>query len=162
MSRMNHNRRMRTLPFARWWLWLVTFLAAALAAASAGYWGLKLLVPPPTAARPAVMTNAQVPVDSQLVARVLGGGRSPAASQSAPMPEATAGRFKLAGVVADKHARGYALIAVDGQPARPFRVGSPVGDALVLQSVSKAGAVLGSSLNGPMAVRLEMPKLGPP
>ena len=162
MSRMNHNRRMRTLPYARWWLWLATFMAAALAAASAGYWGLKLLAPQPSAAGPAVLASAQVPVDSQLVARVLGGGQSPAASLSAPIPEASAGRFKLAGVVADKHARGYALIAVDGQPARPFRVGSRVGDALLLQSVSKAGAVLAASLDGPMAVRLDMPKLGPP
>jgi general secretion pathway protein C len=96
------------------------------------------------------------------VARALGGGRSPAASQSLPIPDASAGRFKLTGVVADKQARGYALIAIDGQPARPFRVGSQVGDALLLQSVSKAGAVLATSPDGPMAVRLEMPKLGPP
>jgi len=153
---------MQTLPYARWWLWLVTFLAAALAAASAGYWGLKLLAPPPTASGPAVLASAQVPVDSQLVARVLGGGRSPTAGLSAPVPEVTAGRFKLAGVVADKRAHGYALIAVDGQPARPFRVGSQVGDKLLLQSVSKAGAVLAASLNGPMAVQLDMPKLGTP
>ena len=153
---------MRTLPYARWWLWLATFLAAALAAASAGYWGLKLMAPPPSGAGPAVLASAQVPIDPQLVARVLGGGQSPAASLSAPTPEATSSRFKLAGVVADKQARGYALIAIDGKPARPFRVGSPVGDALLLQSVSKAGAVLAASLDGPMAVRLEVPKLGPP
>lgn len=153
---------MRTIPYARWWLWLATFLAAALAAASAGYWGLKLMAPPPSAVGPAVLGSAQVPVDPQLVARVLGGGQSPAASLSAPTPEASAGRFKLAGVLADKHARGYALIAVDGKPPRPFRVGSPVAEALLLQSVSKAGAVLAVSLDGPMAVRLEMPKLGSP
>jgi len=153
---------MKTPPYARWWLWLVTFLAAALAAASAGYWGLKLSAPPPAATGPAVLASAQTSVDPQLVARALGGGQSPAASLSAPIPEASAGRFKLAGVVADKHARGYALIAVDGKPPRPFRVGSPVTDALLLQSVSKAGAVLAASPDGPMAVRLEVPKLGSP
>ena len=55
------------------------------------------------------------------VARVLG------ARAQVAMPQASiASRFVLQGVVAVAPGGGAALIAVDGKPARPFRVGSAV------------------------------------
>lgn len=152
-----------TPPFyVRWWLPLATFLATALAAGSAAFWGLKLMAAPVQGGGPSLVATAQAAVDPFVVGRALGGGQNPAVSLSVPAPDASASRFKLAGVVADKHARGYALIAVDGKPARPFQVGSPVSEALLLQSVSKTGAMLAASLDGPMAVQLDMPKIGTP
>jgi general secretion pathway protein C len=64
--------------------------------------------------------------------------------------------------VADRAHRGYAVIAVDGQSAQPFGVGSLVAQGLVLQSVSARSAVLGASRKGPAAVTLELPLLDKP
>ena len=55
-------------------------------------------------------------------------------------PEA-ASRFVLLGVVADTDGQGAALIAVDGKPPRPFRVGAKVADGYVLHSVSARAAI---------------------
>jgi general secretion pathway protein C len=54
--------------------------------------------------------------------------------------------------------QGIALIAVDGKPPRPFRVGATVEDSLVLQAVARRGATLGPA-QGLAAVRLELPPL---
>ena len=95
--------------------------------------------------------------DPLVVARLLGGGRTAAA----PV-ESVASRFKLMGVVADLAQGGYALIAIDGKPAKPYRVGAPLDDALVLQSVSKRSAALAPSAEAPASVTLELPKLSQP
>jgi general secretion pathway protein C len=68
-------------------------------------------------------------------------------------------RFKLAGVMAagasaNGH-EGVALIAVDGQPARAFRIGETVERDIVVLEVSARGAVLGPRGGGP-AVSLEV------
>jgi general secretion pathway protein C len=51
-----------------------------------------------------------------------------------------------------------ALIAVDGKPARGFKVGAAVDGEIVLQSVHPRGAALGSR-DAPPQVRLELPPL---
>jgi general secretion pathway protein C len=61
--------------------------------------------------------------------------------------------------VADRTSSGAALISVDGQPAKPFRVGAPVEGQLVLKSVSPRQAQLATSLDSPALVRLDMPPL---
>ena len=158
---MNHTRRMRTIPYARWWLRIATFLAAALAAASAGYWALKLTAPaiePSTSKLVLASPSAPAP---QVIARVLGGGQLSPAAPGAVALDSAASRFKISGVVAGNNDRGYALIAVDGKPARPFMVGGQVSDNLLLQSVNKAGAALATSLDGPVAIRLDLPKFEP-
>ena len=50
-----------------------------------------------------------------------------------------------------------ALIAVDGQPAKPFRVGAVVDEGLVLQSLHPRQARLGASVDGPATLTLDMP-----
>ena len=74
----------------------------------------------------------------------------------AATPDA-ASRFVLQGVVADDDQQGAALIAVDGKPPRPFRVGAKVADGYVLQSVSTRAAALGASLDGAPAFTLQLP-----
>jgi len=148
---------MKTPSLKLWWLRLATFLLAALAAASAVYWVLKWTAGAPAVPRlpaaPSIAQTAQS--DPQVVARLLGGGQK---TVVATLAESAASRFKLMGVIADRNKGGYALISVDGKPARPYRVGSPVNDTLVLQSVAPRSAALAASLDAPPSVALELPK----
>ncbi len=147
---------MKTLSFGTWWLRIATFLLAALAAASAAYWVLKWSAPAASVPPAAPSVNAPSPADPQLVARLLGGGQVASATA---VVDRTASRFKLSGVVASGANGGYALIATDGQTAKPYRVGAAVSDALILQSVAIRSAALGASLNAPAAFTLELPLL---
>lgn len=126
---------------ARWW----SFAVWALVAGSALFWGLRLFVKAP-----------QVPVQTS-VAELGGGARGdlarvfgpdPVAVVQAAEPEAVAdARFQLIGVVSPRGSgggsQGLALIAVDGKPAKAYRVGSVVDGQTVLQSVRARGAALG-------------------
>jgi general secretion pathway protein C len=139
-----------------WTVRSATFLLWALAAAAAGYWGLKLTAGSasgPSVAQPARTAPA---ADPAAIARLL--GHAPAASAAAPVP-ALASRFSLVGVVAARSREGAALISVDGRPAKPFRVGSPVDPGLVLQSVEPRRAVLAADTQGPAVLTLELPPL---
>ncbi len=135
-----------------------TFLLAALAAGSAAYWGLKIWGAGAVGAGVPVAGVSAVPlVNSQAVARALGGGGVLAAAPAAQGPVAS--RFTLLGVVADTSSGGAALIAVDGKPARPFAVGALVDGQLVLQSVTGRRATLAADRRGPADVTLELPAL---
>lgn len=136
-------------------LWLsriVTFTIAGLAAASAAYWGLKAGAPSTPVAVPALAWAP--PVGPKALALALGGGLVPQAPGVAP---AVPSRYALLGVAAGKAQGGAALISVDGQPARPVRVGATLEGGLVLQSVTGRRAVL-SSGDGP-GLTLELPPL---
>lgn len=71
----------------------------------------------------------------------------PAPSTGATQPVAPAARFKLAGVMTHG-GEGVALIAVDGNPARMFRIGDSVSGNLLLRGITSEGAVLGSGDGG--------------
>jgi general secretion pathway protein C len=136
---------------ARWAPRLVTFAVWALALASAVAWGLKSSADP--AGPHSAVQAAAVPIDSAAVGRVLG------ATGPAPVAVADmAGRFVLLGVVADPQRQGgAALIALDGKPPRPYRVGSVVDEGVLLQSVEPRRAVLAQRLDGPALFALELP-----
>lgn len=112
------------------WAAGLTWLAAGAALA---WWLLTLLSG--TAWQPVpVAAGAAVTAEPAAVARALGHDGRPAAAT----PVAPAGaRLKLVGVVAQPSERGAALISVDGQPPRPFLVGSPVGEGWVLRAVER-------------------------
>ena len=136
----------------RWAVAGATFVLWGLVAASAVYWGMKLATRP-AAFAPAPLANRAPPAaDPAAVARLL--GASPAAA--APLPS-LASRFTLVGVVASRSNRGAALIAVDGKPAKPFRVGAAVNEGLVLKSVESRRAVLAASADGPPVLTLDLP-----
>ncbi len=147
---------MKTFSFGTWWLRIATFLLAAMAAASATYWVLKWNAPAASAPAGAPTVKAPTQSDPQLVARLLGGGQIASVSTTV---DRTASRFKLTGVVASGAKGGIALIATDGQAAKPYRVGAAVSDALVLQSVAIRSAALGASLDAPSAFTLVLPVL---
>jgi general secretion pathway protein C len=149
----------------RWWLRIVTFLAAALAAASATVWVLKLSAPDPQGQTTALVLADGIPANPQAVALMLGGGQTNGEStRTSPVDEGggVASRVKLLGVVAGRNANGYALMAVDGKPAKPFRVGALVDDSWVLQSVAPRSVTLATRLDGTVRTTLGLPKLSAP
>jgi len=135
-----------------------TFVLAAVAAASAAYWGLKIWgAGAAGTSAPVAGVSGAPAVDPQAVARALGGGVTVAAAPTTQAPVAS--RFTLLGVVADTSSGGAALISVDGKPARPFAVGASVDGRLVLQSVTGRRAALAADRTGPAEVTLELPAL---
>lgn len=138
---------------SRWTVAGATFTLWALVAASAVYWGLKFTTSA-GGTTAAVASRNVAPPDPAAIARLLGAG--PAAAAEAPVASLSS-RFVLVGVVASASHRGAALIAVDGRPARPFRVGAAVDEGVVLQSVAGRRAVLAAGTSGPPLLTLELP-----
>lgn len=138
----------------------VTFALSALVAASAVYWVLQW---GGTQANTATATqpnpSATAVRDPQALAKALGGGLALATVASAGPALPTSSHMTLVGVVADAHSAGVALIAVDGKPAKPFRVGATVDGSLVLQSVGARKATLGVDRDAVAPVVLELPAL---
>ncbi|WP_243019405.1 type II secretion system protein N [Simplicispira sedimenti] len=145
---------MQTRSHQPWGVRLSTLAIWALAAASAAYWGLRLTARPPGMPAPTA-APAPVAADMQAMARLLG-------AVTAQTPQAAAApvssRFALVGVLAGQQGgSGAALIAVDGKPAKPYRVGATVDAGLVLQSLGPRQARLGAGQEGVTTVTLEMP-----
>jgi general secretion pathway protein C len=140
-------------PGNRWAVAASTFVLWGLVAASAVYWGMKLSGSSGSGplAPPALSTP---PNDPAAVARLLGATSAVAA---APAGATLSSRFALLGVAAEPDGGGAALISVDGKPPRPYRVGAPVDEGLVLQSVEPKRASIGASMKAPPAVTLELP-----
>lgn len=136
---------------------LLAFVIWAAVAASAVFWLLRLWTSSPTAPSYTVPVATTAPTRSDLTAVL---GAPPAATPAAvPVEPALASRFKLLGVAAPREggdSTGLALIAVDGKPARGFKVGTVIDGDLVLQSVHARGAALGTKGAAP-AVSLELP-----
>lgn len=133
---------------------LATLVVWALAAGSGVFWLLRLgeRVPLPTAPVAGAVDPA-AGVDPAAVARALGAAQ---ATASAPAATDVASRLVLRGVLTHG-AGGAALIAVDGQPARPLRVGATLPGlegGWVLQSVAPHAVVLAA---GGREARLELP-----
>lgn len=119
-----------------------------------GYWVLQAWGRSPVTPVPAAVSPPPV-VDAALLARAL--GAVPAAAPMAEVAPPAASRYLLQGVVAAGTERGAALIAVDGQPARPFGLGAEVAGGLVLQGVSARQVRLGPAMQGPSSITLDMP-----
>ncbi len=149
-----------TSPYtaARWHAPLATTGLWALAAGAAVFWGLRLASPVQTVAAAAAAGRPAAAADNDAVARIFG---VLPASNNAPVAPEAASRFALAGVVADPSSQGAALIAIDGKPPRPFRVGSRVGEGYVLQSVGLRSATLGTRMDAPAAFTLQLPVKAP-
>ena len=118
-------------------------LVAALVAASALFWALRLFVAvTPVPANTTVAANG--PLARSDLTRLLGADPPPPALAAEAPPDA---RFQLIGVVAARAlsaaAEGLALIAVDGKPPKAYRVGAVVDGQTILKSVAARGAQLG-------------------
>jgi general secretion pathway protein C len=141
------------------------FFVWALVAAVAVFWALRLLARTAPAPPHANTVSEAVALGGDLT-RLFGKPALAATSGSAaPAQPELASRFRLVGVMAPKEGRapgaGFALIAVDGKPARAFAPGALVDGDLVLQEVRLRSAALGPA-RGAAAVTLEVPRLAPP
>jgi general secretion pathway protein C len=142
---------------------LSAFVIWALVAATAVFWGLRLMVRAPAAPPYAVAVGDAAAVRADL-SRVL--GSAPVATAAAVAAPEVSSRFKLIGIMAPKGKQaaaapdgsGVALIAVDGKPPKAFVVGSQLDGDLVLQSVSMRTASIGPA-QGAASVKLELPPL---
>ena len=128
----------------------LTFVLWLLVGFSAVSWGLRLW-PQPDAVPVVELAPPPPPNAVDDVARALG------ASRAAAQSPALASRLQLIGVVADADGYGAALIAIDGQPPKPYRMGKPVVDGLVLQSVQARSAALGERVGGAPTLSLSLP-----
>ncbi|WP_428420140.1 type II secretion system protein N [Methylibium sp.] len=143
---------------------IAAFLVWAAVAACAAFWGLRVLVTPrpvPSQTEPVASAEGR----RADVLRLFAVAATPSAAASASAP-GLASRFKLIGVMAPKEGergrdQGIALIAVDEKPPRAYRVGAPIDNALVLQSVAVRSATIGPAQGEP-AVQLDLPPLPPP
>lgn len=145
-------------PANLWLIRLLTLLLAAMAAASVTYWALKWQRgnPPPP---PLPLVSEAPPIDSLAIARLLGarsGGTQNDASATTPQKN-----LKLMGVITQGGAgsRGSALISIEGAMAKPYRVGQPILDDLVLHSVKARTAFLAPDLQSKATITLELPPL---
>ncbi len=143
-----------------WTIRLATLLLWLLAAASGVFWALKLVQGAAVPANAAVVSTATANViDSTALAKGLGGGLvAPSAAPSGPSG-ISAARFVLTGIVTGNAAsENLALIAVDGKPARPYRIGAALTEGVVLKSLDKRQVALAASIDVPASVSLELPK----
>ena len=125
--------------------WVLRALQAPSAAPASG--------PSPSSA--GAPTAAGAAVVGPEAARLLG---APASSAAEVVASPTlVSRLKLVGVASAGAQRGAALIGIDGQTPKPYRIGQEVVDGLVLQSVDRLGARLGAQVGGPSALQLDMP-----
>jgi general secretion pathway protein C len=124
---------------------LSAFVIWALVAATAVFWGLRLLVRAPAAPPYAVAVGDAGAVRGDLT-RLL--GTAPVAPVVAEAAPEAASRFKLLGIVASV-SQGVALIAVDGKMPKAFAVGARVDGDLVLHSVSLRTASIATGQGAP-------------
>jgi general secretion pathway protein C len=132
------------------------FFIWALVAASAAFWSIKIFAatrPVPSGAQAPQVVAANGPME-----RLFGAVLVPAVAPAQVHPESE--RFQLVGVIAPPagvaHA-GYAIVAIDGQPARTWHVGATLDGNTSLLAVSKRGAEFGPS-GGPTAFALQLPE----
>ena len=131
------------------------FFIWALVAASTAFWGIKIFaatrpVPPGAQAPQVVATNG--PME-----RLFGAVVVPTVAPPQQHPESE--RFQLVGVIAPPGVTrdGFALVALDGQPARTWHVGATISGNTALLAVSKRGAEFGPP-GGPTAFTLQLPE----
>ncbi|MGQ0711375.1 MAG: type II secretion system protein N [Rhodoferax sp.] len=137
---------------------IAAFSLAGMAAASAVGWGLRWSAPR-SLPQATPLAGAAASVDGERVARALGAATG--ASSSGPAAVAASSmvgaRLALQGVVAPKGAQGgAALIAVDGKPPKPYRVGAEVVDGWRLVAVAPRRAELAAPGQGSGST-LELP-----
>ncbi len=137
---------------------LAAFFLWALAALSATFWFTQLSGTSHHAGS-AVTLAPDVPVvQTADLARVFGPPGMPTANMPAalnPVVNAAA-RLRLIGVVANRAHTGVALISVDGQTPRPYRVGSVLEGGWKLQKVDTRSATLTTAESAAAPVTIEL------
>ena len=144
----------------------MALLIWAAVAASAVAWGARWLrATDPLPAHTQVATDRALPRGDWT--RPLGSGAAAMAGAPGAQAGATAGaerRLSLVGVIASPR-EGVALIAVDGLPARAYRMGAVVDGQWTVRRIDQRGVTLAAAdaathaREGPALTRLELPPL---
>ena len=134
------------------WVHTASLVLWALVAYSATAWVLHGVGQQDLQGLSAQRGESVVDMDAKAIARSL--GLATAVPTAAPT---LSSRFQLIGVLDAGTSQGAALIAVDGKPAKPFRIGATVSEGLVLQSVQGRRVNLGSGTDAPATLTLELP-----
>lgn len=119
------------------------------------YWALHWPAPavmPVASMQPQELTQADVVALSRLL-----GAATSTTAQATAVAAPQASRFQLIGVLARKGGSGSAVIAVDGKPAKSYKVGSTIEDGLILQSVAPKQAMLAASKDDTALYTLDLP-----
>ncbi len=140
---------------------VAAFFIWALAALSASFWFTQVSGTSRHASSATTLAPDTPSVQTADLARVFGpAGTATAALPDAPNPVVdAAARLRLIGVVANRAQAGVALISVDGQPPRPYRVGSALEGGWKLQKVSTRSATLIPADNAAATVTIELAPL---
>ena len=144
---------MKTRLASIWSLRLITLAVWLLVVLCSVYWAMKFVTVKPVNASFAAATPAVV-LDSQAIAKLLGAPNS-GAEQAVITPASS--NYALFGLAMEKSGRGVALIATDGKPAKPYRVGSKVADEWVLKSISRTDVILAASMDAADGMKLDLP-----
>lgn len=149
---------------------MTAWLVWALAGASAVFWGLRVIVAGSQPPAHAVAAPAFLQARADL-GRLLGAGAGPvaasAAGAAAPAPGFDVSTLTLWGIVqSDAGPAGvagpsFALIAVQGRPARAYGVGTEVVAGQVVQRLDARSVDLGPP-DGAVAATLALPDQAPP
>ncbi len=123
----------------------VAFLVWALVAGTCVFWGTRLLARPAGSGAPVVAMDSGMTANAD-VSRLLGAA-PPAELEPVEAAPQISSRFRLTGVVAPKSSsdQGLALISVDGNPPRVYRVGAAIDGDLMLREVHLRTATVASS-----------------
>ena len=140
---------------ASWLLRGATLAVWLLVGSSLVFWGLRLL--------PAPGGNAPVPAPTPL-SQPHAQAMAPLLGVAAAVPDhptahtLQAPRVTVFGVMAGHTANtGVALLAIDGKPPKPVRVGTELEPGMVVQSVHPREVRLGPSAEGPSTLTLTLP-----
>ncbi|PUE12157.1 type II secretion system protein N [Limnohabitans sp. T6-20] len=121
---------------------LVTVGVWTLAAASIVFWALHM---PKTGVAMAVSVPAPASQPSADLSAPIAKALGQTASAVTGPSSQTGSDYQLMGVIVSASGQGSALIAVDGQPAKAYRVGQTVQDGWTLASLTARQARLTSS-----------------
>jgi general secretion pathway protein C len=133
---------------------LVSLLLVFACAASAGYWGLRLL------ARPRPVPAAALQVGGSDVDSLAAGAVRLFGATAARVQEAAPARYRLWGVIGGGRQAGAALIGVDGAAPRAIAVGASVAPGVTLESTAYGVVLLGRD-GGEVELKLQ-PQAGAP
>lgn len=145
----------------RWPSRILGFALWAVAAFSGTFWLLKILGVSEAPVSAAAIATDPPSAQAADVARVLGPAAAPGTAVARRSPALDpASRMRLLGVVANRANAGVALISVEGQPPRPYRVGSQLDGGYTLTRVAIRSATLSPAQEGAAPVTLELTPIG--
>jgi general secretion pathway protein C len=125
----------------------MTALIWCLAAAGLVFWILKF--PMDSASRQSLAASAPKDGSGLMADADVKAARAWGVQSALPeVSVALSSRFQLLGVIASASGQGSALISVDGQPPKAFRVGQTLTDGVTLISLSAKQANLGPAAAG--------------